>query len=176
MVGDVAWTREVSTLHRQPFRVQDEVFDQAMARYRIVRAAMDQTGLGEKPVEDAQLRHGALRVEGVKFTQATKLDMATALKERFEDRKIRIPSGDPVLRSDLHSVRKVAGVGGNVRLLADETIDGHADRFWAAALMAGAASDGRPEYAYTPGHGPTAHRPVDRYAVMGQARFGRGTW
>ena len=176
MVGDVAWTREVGTLHRQPFRVQDEVFDRAMERYRVVRAAMDQTGLGEKPVEDAQLRHGTSRVEGVKFTQATKLDMATALKERFEDRKIRIPSGDPVLRSDLHSVRKIAGVGGNVRLLADETVDGHADRFWAAALMAGAAAGGRPEYAYTPGHGKTAHRPVDRYALMGRAKFGRGTW
>lgn len=143
MVGDVAWTREIRTLHRQPFSVQDEVLDEMVGRYRLLRLAMDQTGLGEKPVEDAQRRHGTSRVEGIKFSQATKLDMATALKERFEDRTIRIPAGDTVLRSDLHSVRKVAGMGGNVRLLADETVDGHADRFWAAALMAGAASDGR---------------------------------
>ena len=104
--------------------------------------------------------------------------MATALKERFEDRKIRIPAGDAALRADLHSVRKVASPGGNVRLLADETKDGHADRFWAAALMAGAAAEGRPEYAYTPAHersGPR-NRSVDPIGLMGRAQFGKGTW
>ena len=33
---------------------------------------------------------------------------------------------------------------------ADETIDGHADRFWAAALMACAADLGEGEYDYIP--------------------------
>lgn len=150
MVGDVAWTRDVRILSRQPFRVQDMTMDELMRTYRTVRLAMDQTGLGEKPVEDAQGRYGERRVEGVLFTPAAKLFMATALKERFEERKIRIPEGDPVLRADLHSVQKVAGPTGQVRLLADETEDGHADRFWAAALMAGTADTGNVEYAYTP--------------------------
>ncbi len=142
MVGDVAWTREVATLRGATFKRQDERLDEMVGRYRLLRLAMDQTGMGEKPVEDAQGRYGASRVEGVLFSPASKLDMATSLKERFEERRIRIPAGDSVLRADLHSVRKIAGPTGQVRLLADETDDGHADRFWAFALMAGAASSG----------------------------------
>ena len=142
MIGDVAWTREIRELSREKFSVQDKVLDEMVERYRTVRIAMDQTGMGEKPVEDAQSRYGASRVEGVLFSQASKLHMATCLKERFEDRKIRIPAGNAVLRSDLHSVQKVAGPTGQVRLLAEETKDGHADRFWALALMASAADSG----------------------------------
>ena len=150
MVGDVAWTREVNTLQNAPFREQDRELDRMMEDYRTVRLAMDQTGMGEKPVEDAGHRYGMNRVEGIMFSPASKLHLATCLKERFEDRKIRIPQGDAVLRSDLHSVKKVAGPTGQVRLLADENDDGHADRFWAAALMAGAADTGKIEYSYTP--------------------------
>ena len=149
MIGDVAWTREVRILDRQPFFIQDATLDEMMGFYRTVRLAMDQTGMGEKPVEDAQRRYGRNTVEGVMFSETAKLHMATCLKERFEDRKIHIPQGDAVLRSDLHSVQKIAGPTGQVRLLADETDDGHADRFWAAALMASAAATGPVEYGYT---------------------------
>ena len=141
MLGDVAWVRELKTLERATFAVQDDVLDEMMSRYRAVRLAMDQTGMGEKPVEDAKTRYGESRVEGVLFSPSAKLDMATHLKERFEDRKIRIPQGDSVLRADLHSVQKIAGPTGQVRLLAEETEDGHADRFWALALMASAAAE-----------------------------------
>jgi hypothetical protein len=68
---------------------------------------MDQTGMGEKPVEDAQRRYGEDRVEGVQFTGPTKLLLATEGKEAFEDRKVRVPLGDRDLRGDLHSLRKV---------------------------------------------------------------------
>lgn len=166
-VGDVLMTREIRTLKGRPFREQDEALDQMLDRYRLARLAIDATGIGEKPAEDAATRHGTARVEGVKFNPTTKLNMATALKERFEDRKIRIPQGDRVLRADLHSVRRVAGATGHVRLLADDTDDGHADRFWAAALMAGAAAEGRPEYGYTTGRagvGARASRRLERGA------------
>ena len=149
IVGDVAWTREIKTLSHKTFLEQDRTLDGIMERYRPVRLAMDQSGMGEKPVEDAQRRYGRNTVEGVIFSAAAKLHMATCLKERFEDRKIRIPQGDDVLRADLHSVQKVVGPTGQVRLLADETDDGHADRFWAAALMAAAAATGPVEYGYT---------------------------
>ena len=149
MVGDVAWVREVATLKNQSFKVQDKTLDGMVKdRYRMVRLAIDETGLGLKPTEDAKDRYGESRVEGIPFTAANKLHLATCLKERFEDRKIRIGPGDPVLRADLHSVQRVAGPTGQIRLLADETDDGHADRFWAFALMAGAAHGGRPEYGY----------------------------
>lgn len=150
MVGDVLWTREVIAHRRITFAEQDRLLDDVMQRYRVVRVAMDQTGMGEKPVEDAQRRYGTSRVEGVLFTPANRLDMATALKERFEDRRMRIPAGDVVLRSDLHSIKSQVGLSGARRLVADDDTDGHADRFWAAALVAGAAHGGKPEFGYRP--------------------------
>lgn len=150
LVGDVLWTREIIARRRISFAEQDALLDDVMRRYRVVRCRMDQTGMGEKPVEDAQRRHGALRVEGVLFSPAAKLDMATALKERMQDRKKRIPAGDPVLRADLHAIKSQVGVTGQRRLVADGETDGHADRFWAAALAASAAATPPAEYGYRP--------------------------
>lgn len=150
LVGDVLVTREVIARRRISFAEQDALLDDVMARYRVVRVRMDQTGMGEKPVEDAKRRHGQLRVEGILFSSAAKLDMATALKESMQDRKTRLPAGDPVLRADLHSVKSQVGISGTRRLVADGESDGHADRFWAAALACSAAEGGTPTYSYRP--------------------------
>lgn len=139
LVGDVLWTREIIARRRITFAEQEELLAEVFRRYRVVRCAIDQTGMGEKPVEDAQRRHGTDRVEGVLFSAAAKLDLATVLKERFQDRRIRIPAGDPALRADLHAIRSQVGLTGQRRLIADGDTDGHADRFWAGALAAGAA-------------------------------------
>jgi hypothetical protein len=82
LVGDVLWTREVRVLRRASFAEQDAVLDEIMRRYRVSRLWMDQTGMGEKPVEDAKRRYGASRVEGLLFTNAAKLDIATAPRSR----------------------------------------------------------------------------------------------
>jgi len=95
---------------------------------------MDATGLGEKPVEDAQRRYGKHRVEGVHFTSTSKQHLAIMGKQAFEDRKIRIPMGDSLLRADLHKLRKITTPLGNVRVDADRDSEGHADRTWAAFL------------------------------------------
>lgn len=149
LVGDVLWPREIIARRRITFAEQEALLDEVMARYRVVRVRMDQTGMGEQPVEAAKRRHGQLRVEGVLFTGAAKLDMATALKEALQDRKLRLPAGDAVLRSDLHSVKSVVGITGTRRLVADGESDGHADRFWAAALATSAARGAPATYEYT---------------------------
>ena len=150
MVGDVAWTREVSILRNASFSDQDDELDRLVAKYNPVRVAMDQTGMGEKPVEDAKRRYGEYRVEGVILTGPRRLVLATALKERFEDKTWRGPiDGDA--RKDLHSVKKEAGATGGPRLVVDEAQkESHADRFWAAALAAGAASTPHVKPAYRP--------------------------
>ena len=143
LVGDVGWTREIVELKGATFRTQDETLDDVVRRYRTRKLAMDQTGMGEKPVEDAIRRYGVSVVEGVLFSAARQLDLATALKERFEDRTIRIPEGNRELRADLHAVKKIAGPTGHPRLVIDEgetAGGGHADRFWAGALACGAAA------------------------------------
>lgn len=138
-VGDVYWTREIIERRRASFAEQDALLDEVFARYRVLRACMDQTGMGEKPVEDAQRRHGSSRVEGVQFTAANKLTLATRGKEAFEDRKLRIPEGRSDVRADLHKLKKVTGPTGVPRFVADSDSNGHADRTWACFLALNAA-------------------------------------
>lgn len=149
-VGDVLWLRELITLRATSFAQQLAELDRIMREYRVIRAALDQTGMGEMPVQEAQRRHGQYRVEGVLFSPARKLDMATALKERMEDKRLRLPVGDQPLRADLHSVQRVAGPNGAPRLVAERTEAGHADRFWALALACSAAAQPRFAYGYEP--------------------------
>lgn len=148
LVGDVLVTREIIAKKRITFAEQDALLAGVMTRYRVVRCLMDQTGMGEKPVEDARRVHGEDRVQGVLFSAAIKLDMATTMKERFQDRRVRIPAGSPELRADLHSIKSQVGLTGIRRLVADGDSDGHADRFWAGALGVSAAELGVASYEY----------------------------
>lgn len=141
LVGDVLWTRETLTQKRGTFAEQDALLDYAMNKYNVIRCAMDQTGMGEKPVEDAKRRYGSSRVEGVIFTMQSKFYLATVLKDAFEDRKTRIPRGDRILRDDLHKIKKVTSSTGAPRFIAERDGDGHADRFWAHALAVSAAKE-----------------------------------
>lgn len=142
-VGDVLWDLGRIEAKGITFAEQDALLDDCFARWRVARCCMDQTGMGEKPVEDAQRRHGSLRVEGVLMNTASQLNMATAMKERFEDRKLRIAAGQPALRSDLHKLKKVVGPTGIPRFVAERDANGHADRAWALALAIAAASGPR---------------------------------
>lgn len=138
-VGDVLWTREVVVRRGITFAEQDRLLDDVFSRYNVIRCCMDQTGMGEKPVEDAKARHGRLRVEGVLFTNPNKLTMATQGKEAFEDRRIRIPLGDKDIRADLHKLKRVVSPTGAPRFVAESDADGHADRTWACFLAINAA-------------------------------------
>jgi len=149
-VGDVLWTREIVDRKRISFAEQDALLDEVFRRYRVARCCMDQTGMGEKPVEDARRRHGTSRVEGVLFSGPNKLTLATLGKEAFEDRKIRIPQGDAALRADLHKLRKITGPTGTPRFVAESDSAGHADRTWACFLAVNAAGTGAAQYAYHP--------------------------
>ncbi len=139
-VGDIAWTREVVKLKNASFAQQDYELDRIFASYKVRRCCMDQTGIGEKPVEDAQKRHGTYRVEGVIFTGASKQHMATLIKQNYEDHKVRAPE-DRAIRESHHAVRKVMTMAGNPRFDADRSELGHADEFWAHALAMHAAED-----------------------------------
>lgn len=151
-VGDVLWTREIIARRRITFAEQDALLDEVFRRYRVIRCCMDQTGMGEKPVEDAQHKHGSSRVEGVLFTGPNKLSLANLGKEAFEDKKVRIPMGDVALRADLHKLQKITGPTGTPRFVADSDSAGHADRTWALflALSAGSNQAGPMEFELAP--------------------------
>lgn len=139
-VGDVLWTREVVRMKNATFAAQDAELDRIFGQYKVRRACLDQTGIGEKPVEDAKKRHGQYRVEGVLFSGVVKQHLAQVLKQRFEDRKVRTPE-DKEIRAAHHAVRKTTTIAGNPRFDADQTELGHADEFWAHALAVHAAED-----------------------------------
>ena len=139
--GGTLWLREMAVLENARFSEQYATVARLVRAHRPLRILVDQTGMGEAVVEHLQDDHGALTVEGVLLTAPRKLDVAGALREAFEDRRIRIPA-DPALWDDLHSVRAEPTLTGAPRLIAErKNSDGHADRFWAMALAAaGAAS------------------------------------
>lgn len=139
-VGDVLWTREIRELRRKSFRAQDRELDELFNKYNVFRCCMDQTGMGEKPVEDAVRRYGAHRTEGVLFTNANKLTLATTGKTAFEDRTLRIPEGNAALRADLHKIKKTVSATGAPRFVAESDAHGHADRAWSLFLAVNAAS------------------------------------
>jgi phage FluMu gp28-like protein len=128
--------------------------------------------MGEKVVEDAQRRYGS-RIEGVLFTGPNKLVMATAGKDAFEDRKVRIPEGNLALRSDLHKLRKVASATGAPRFVAERD-DDHADRTWAAFLGIHAAGTPRMEYGYQSIHDLDGDDFSERDRSDDASAFGRG--
>jgi phage FluMu gp28-like protein len=169
--GDVLAVRELAALRRASFGAQLAELDRIMRQYRVVRVAMDQTGMGEMPVEEARRRHGGYRVEGVLFTASRRLDLAVALRDRFERRRIRIPH-DTELMADLRSVRAEPGLAGVPRLIAEREAGSHADRFWALALACAAAATERPDYSLIEPAGHAAA--VARLARYEPARRGWG--
>ncbi len=138
--ADALWVREIVARQGIPFSEQRRIVRGLAERYRPLRIAVDQTGMGEAVVEQWQEDHGTLRVEGVLMTGPRRLDAATALREAMEDKRLRLPA-DEALRRDLHAVRAEAGPTGSPRLVAERSgTDGHADRFWALALACLSAS------------------------------------
>lgn len=173
-VGDVLWTREIIARRRISFAEQDMLLDDVYRRYRVLRTCMDQTGMGEKPVEDAKRRHGELSVEGVMFTLANKLTLATKGKEAFQDRKLRIPEGDNALRADLHKLKRVTSETGAPRFVADSDSAGHADRTWAGFLAIHAAGGEQVEISFQ-STGPRASRTAFDQGLGLGASTGRRT-
>ncbi len=139
LLGDVLWTREVAVMRGATFSVQEQEVDRIWSQYRPQRLCIDQTGMGEKFVEDLKKKYSSA-VEGVIFSGPVKLDLANTLRRKFEDRQIRIPI-DRAIRDDIHSIKKNTTSAGNIRFDAERSEGSHADRFWACALAVHAASD-----------------------------------
>ncbi|PXW79003.1 phage FluMu gp28-like protein [Blastomonas natatoria] len=132
LIGDVLWQRDTYEESGQTFAHQDAFFDGLFLRRRVVQARVDQTGMGEKVVEDLIIKHGATRVYGELLTGPNRYDLAIGLKKAFEQRKVRIRS-DAITRADLMALKKMGSEeSGSVRIVNDGDV--HADRFWAYAL------------------------------------------
>ncbi|MCH9780977.1 MAG: terminase family protein [Alphaproteobacteria bacterium] len=140
--GDTLYLIDLIARQNLPFAELISLLDQVTDRYRPLRVAIDQTGMGEMFVETAERTIGGkTMVEGVLFTADRRLALATSLRRTFEDGTIRIPI-DRKLRNDLHSMRAEQTATGMTRLVFDgDRSAGHADRFWATALAIAASQD-----------------------------------
>jgi phage FluMu gp28-like protein len=153
-VGGVLWSRHLLCLKGVSFDEQEKAICRLIeggtgfqpvtghgqdGRATVRRCCVDQSGLGMMLAEHLVQRYGAV-VEPVQFTAALKERLAPMVKQAFEERTLRIPDHRDV-RADINSVKRFVTPAGNVRFDAEHTDHGHADRFWALALVVNAASE-----------------------------------
>lgn len=137
-VDEVLRSFHIVVLRNRPFREQYEMLKALLSDRRVQRCCIDATyepGLAEAAVED----FGSL-VEPVSFSAPLKSRLAGELRDLVQQGHMHIPA-DERIANDWHSVRRDVTALGAVRYRADHTDDGHADRFWAAALCAHAAHE-----------------------------------
>jgi phage FluMu gp28-like protein len=154
-VGDVLWSRQLLVMKGVSFDVQEKeicrLIDGGAAPCPVSRVpypalrrcCIDQSGIGMMLAEHLVQKYGAI-VEPTTFTAQLKERLAPMVKMAFEERTVRIPDNREV-RADINSVKRFVTMAGNVRFDAEHTDRGHADRFWALAMVVNAASE------------PTAH-------------------
>jgi phage FluMu gp28-like protein len=187
LIGEVAWIRDEYNEVGQTFAHQDAYFDRLMVERRVLRAKIDQTGMGEKVVEDLQLKWGTYRVEGVLLTGPARLNLALGLATAFQRSLIRIPARRPDIRADLRAIKRIGSEqSGSVRIVNDGTV--HADWFWAAALLIDALATPEQLIAYRSVPKPDwdgagrGDRDDDAFAnrhgrrATPHGRFGGGAW
>jgi len=134
-------TEAIEVLRAAPFAEQDALIDRLAALPGFARIAIDST-YNPQTAESAVERYGP-RVEAVQFTPAVKADLCEGLARAIQSRTLAIPTGDDIV-DDLYSVKRVSTSTGTVRYVAPYSADGHADRFFAAALAVHAAADCAP--------------------------------
>lgn len=125
------------TLDRVPFDEQAAVIGYALRRLPIVRALIDRTGIGMQLAEQMELAFPS-KAEGVHFTNLSKIQWATEARMLVQQRKIVAPV-ERDLAYQVASVKRVLS-GNTVLLDVERSNDHHADKFWAWALSAFAAS------------------------------------
>lgn len=139
-VRGVFITRAVLVLERSPFQTQLQTIRSWLASQwpRVARLCLDATGMGIMLGEELVREFGADRVEACSFTSAFKAELFLRLRQSFEDRALRIPC-DPLVRSELRSLKRLTAPGGQLRVEAPSGPGGHADRATALALACRAA-------------------------------------
>lgn len=161
-IGGLILTRGLLRMHNTRLPRQKEQLGMVCRLPNFSRSKIDSTGIGLGLVEFAQEQFGYMRVEGVNFASREVRDtvqdeirqrdpaakarvkardtalvtelMAVNLQSHFEDRTIRIPC-EAALRDSLRKPQRIVTATG-VRIAAEDDDSGHADEFWALALMA----------------------------------------
>lgn len=105
---------------------------------RIHKVLVDMTGVGDYIVED-MINAGIRETEGVKFTQQTKQEMATYLKQTMVQGKFALPYNNDLI-AELNVERFELTKSGAIKFNHPQGT--HDDRFWSAALAVYASRAG----------------------------------
>jgi hypothetical protein len=153
---DILLTRGIIIMRNAAFSAQRDMIGRLCSLRRMERLSMDAT-YNPQLAEEAEERYGS-RIDRVIFSPTAMAGMVDGMRNRMQDRKILIPR-DEEIHMDLCAVKQVVR-GGRVQYVAPYTSGGHADRFWAMALVCRAAgSASGPFYART--GGSVAFSPVN---------------
>jgi phage FluMu gp28-like protein len=117
----------------QTFEYQLDQFRKIMKSLPVVRACIDQSGMGEPLCESLQKEFGEVRVEGVKFGVESKETLAIGVRTGLEQREFLLQN-DSKFHRQIHSIKRMPTTGGHFRYDAERNEQGHADSFWAWAL------------------------------------------
>ena len=131
-LGDVLWSRALIAMKGQTFDAQEKAICDLLD-LGVRPCSVDQSGLGMMLAERLAKKYSC--VEPEQFTAQVKKKLARLVKQRFEDRLVRIPDNREV-RADINAVKRSVTPAGNVRFDAEHTDKGHADRFRVLGLAA----------------------------------------
>lgn len=154
-IGGITFVRGVLRLSNMRLPEQERRLGDICRLPNFAGALIDLTGIGLGLVEYAQEHFGYHMIQGLNFASKEARDpvqaqlaagakhpsdtalvtelMALDMLKTFEDRAIRIPR-EQSLRDALRKPQKIVTANG-VRIAAESDDAGHADEFWAIALM-----------------------------------------
>lgn len=136
LIGDVLWCRECLEMKGVPLEEQAMQIGSRVLNPAVVSLAIDAGGPAAQMVQGLKGKYSK-KIVDVHFGQSQMGAMSMALANSIELKKVRIPSGESILR-DFLLVDTPEKRNGNWVLAADQVHTNehkeHADRFWAAAL------------------------------------------
>lgn len=133
--------RAMLTLPTTTFEDQTTVVSALIEKCAVLKAYVDQTGMGLQLAETLMGRHGS-KVEGKSFTAEAKEVWAVGLRVAMQKSLVPIPI-DRNLGYQLHSIRRVVSTVTKFAKFDIATSERHhADLFWSLALAVSAATHG----------------------------------
>ena len=135
--GNVTYT---DRMRGTALSAQIEALATLVSSNNVSRVLCDKTSIGQFFLDEAQKALGVNRVEGLTFTNQSKLDLVTALRRQLADKSISIPR-EFRIHTELETIRRTLLPGGSFRFDAPSTKDGHADAAWALMLAVYASAN-----------------------------------
>lgn len=130
--------RLMITLDNCTFDDQYSVIKKVLS-LNVAKLLIDRNGIGANLAENLAKEFPA-KAEGALFTLDSKKMWATGLKMHFQQRRVPIPV-DRDLAYQIHSIKRLVTPSKNLVFDTERNEKHHADKFWALALAAAAASE-----------------------------------